>query len=153
MSYPGMRIGPDTRVTLHFSLANTEGVELTSSFDDEPATLTMGGGLLSEGLEMSLYGLREGDQQTITLTQQQAFGPRDEDKVQLLARNSFPAEIELEAGLVIAFETPEGEELAGIVVEWDEGEVTVDFNHPLAGQAVVFRVEILAVETGERSAG
>jgi FKBP-type peptidyl-prolyl cis-trans isomerase SlpA len=146
MSTPGLRIGPETRVTLHFSLANTDGEELTSSFDDEPATLNMGNGVLSEGLEMSLYGLQVGDHQTITLTQQQAFGPRDEEKVQLLARRSFPPDMALKPGLVIAFETPEGEELAGIVTEWDESEVTVDFNHPLAGQAVVFRVEILAVE-------
>lgn len=140
-------IAPHSRVTLHFSLATTEGVEIVSTFGGDPTTLTLGDGSLNEGLELALYGLTPGQEQTLTLTQDQAFGLRDEDKVQRLPVTDFPADMALEPGLVIAFETPAGEEVAGIVMDLTEQEVEVDFNHPLAGQEVVFRVQILEVES------
>ncbi|HHH38421.1 MAG TPA: peptidylprolyl isomerase [Sedimenticola sp.] len=143
-----MKIGPGARVTLHFSLADREGVALTSTFGEQPVTVEMGTGQLSEGVELALYGLQAGQRQTLTLTRQQAFGERDEARVQRLPRSDFPPGMELKRGLVIAFETAEGDELGGIVSDWDEKWVTVDFNHPLAGQEVVFTAEILAVEPG-----
>jgi len=139
-------IAPHSRVTFHFSLATTEGVEIVSTFGGDPTTLTLGDGSLNEGLELALYGLTPGQEQTLTLTQDQAFGSRDEGKTQRLPVTDFPADMALEPGLVIAFETPAGEEVAGIVMDLTEQEVDVDFNHPLAGQEVVFRVQILAVE-------
>ena len=140
-------ITPHCRVTFHFSLATTDGVEIVSTFgDDVPTTLTLGDGSLNEGLELALYGLTPGTEQTLTLTPDQAFGPREEGKTQRMPVTDFPADMALEPGLVIAFETPGGEEVAGIVMELTEDEVEIDFNHPLAGQEVVFRVQILDVE-------
>ena len=139
-------IASGSRVTLHFSLGNTEGAELTSTFEGEPARILVGDGSLIEGLEMALEGLRAGDEQTIALTAEQAFGARDEGLIHQLPRYDFSAELTLEPGLVIAFETPSGEELAGIVLEYDEHLVRVDFNHPLAGHDVLSRVRILEVE-------
>jgi len=144
-------IAPHSRVTFHFSLATTEGVEIVSTFGGDPTTLTLGDGSLNEGLELALYGLTPGQEQTLTLTQDQAFGPRDEGKSQRLPVTDFPADMALEPGLVIAFETPAGEEVAGIVMDLTEQEVEVDFNHPLAGQEVVFRVQILEVEQATES--
>jgi len=140
-------ITPHCRVTFHFSLATTDGVEIASTFgDDVPTTLTLGDGSLNEGLELALYGLTPGAEQTLTLTPDQAFGQRDEGKTRRLPVTDFPADMALEPGLVIAFETPGGEEVAGIVKELLEDEVEIDFNHPLAGRQVVFRVQILDVE-------
>ena len=141
-------IAPHSRVTFHFSLATTDGVEIVSTFgDDTPTILTLGDGSLNEGLELALYGLTPGQEQTLTLTPNQAFGPRDEGKNQRMPVTDFPADMALQPGLVIAFETPAGEEVAGIVMDLTEQEVEVDFNHPLAGQEVVFRVQILEVES------
>jgi FKBP-type peptidyl-prolyl cis-trans isomerase SlpA len=132
---------------MHFSLALVDGTEAASTFGDEPTTLVMGEGSLSEGLELALYGLVAGDEQTLTLEPDQAFGPRDENKIHPMPRTNFSPDMELEEGLIIGFTTPDGHELAGIVLEIMEDEVVIDFNHPLAGNEVVFRVEILAVET------
>lgn len=139
-------IAPGSEVTLHLSLATTSGFEALSTFGEEPETLVMGDGTLAEGLELALYGLRAGDTQTLTLTADQAFGQRDKTKIYQLPRDSFPSGEEPEPGQVIGFTSPQGEELAGTILEVSEGEVTVDFNHPLAGTEVVFRVEILDVK-------
>ncbi len=107
--------------------------------------MTLGDGSLSEGLELALYGLRAGDKQTLQLNSNQAFGPRDETRIHRVQKGGFDPGMVLEPGHVIAFEGPAGEELAGIVVEIGEKDVTVDFNHPLAGLELVFKVEILQV--------
>lgn len=141
------KIAPGSQVTMHFSLTLTDGTEAASTFGDEPTTIVMGEGSLSEGLELALFGLVAGDEQSLTLEPDQAFGPRNESKVHPMPRENFGPDMELEPGLIIGFTTPDGQELAGIVLEILDSEVIIDFNHPLAGNEVVFKVEILEVET------
>ncbi len=142
MKYP---ISPESTVTLHLSLALEDGTVAESTFEDEPLTFTMGDGTLVAGLELGLYGLRAGATQRLVLEPQQAFGLHDPDKLHALARKEFSAELELQPGVIIGFDTPSGEELPGTIVSLDDETVSVDFNHPLAGRVVVFEVEILAV--------
>ncbi len=139
-------IAPGCQVTLHFALATTDGIEAISTFEGEPTTLAIGDGSLVEGLELALYGLRIGNRQSITLSSEQAFGAWDKAKIHTLPRADFAPEMKLKKGLFIAFETEANEELGGTVKEIGETEVKVDFNHPLAGREVIFRVEILDVK-------
>jgi len=139
-------IAPGSRVTLHFSLALTDGTEALTTFDEEPLTFVLGDGSLPEGLELALYGLRQGNEQTLQLTPEQAYGFHDESLIHRMPRADFPPDIEPEPGQIIRFTTPAGEETAGRILELDADQVRVDFNHPLAGQDVVFRVVVLAVE-------
>ncbi len=149
MNKPTQEIAPGSEVTLHLSLSTTSGLEALSTFGQEPETFVMGDGTLAEGLELALYGLKPGDTQTLTLTADQAFGQWDKSRIQQLPHSNFPPTQELEPGLVMGFSLPDGGELAGTILKVDENEVTVDFNHPLAGREVVFRVEILEVK-GQR---
>ena len=146
MNYP---ISPASTVTLHLSLTLEDGTVAESTFEDEPLTLTMGDGSLAEGLELGLYGLRPGDTQRLELYPEQAFGLRDPGKVHQLPRADFDAEMVLEPGLVIGFNTPGGEELSGTILAFDDATVEVDFNHPLAGRVVIFDVEVIAVVLAE----
>jgi len=146
MKYP---ISPASTVTLHLSLTLEDGTVAESTFEDEPLTLTMGDGSLAGGLELGLYGLRPGDTQRLELYPEQAFGLRDPGKVHQLPRADFAAEMVLEPGLVIGFNTPGGEELSGTILAFDDATVEVDFNHPLAGRVVIFDVEIISVVLAE----
>jgi FKBP-type peptidyl-prolyl cis-trans isomerase SlpA len=130
---------------MHFSISLPDGTEAASTFGDEPTTFIMGDGTVSEGLELALYGLTAGDTQSLTLQPDQAFGPRDEAKVQPMPRANFNLEMELEPGLIIGFTTPDGHEVAGVVHELQDQDVVIDFNHPLAGIKVIFKVEVLEV--------
>jgi len=142
VKYP---ISPESTVTLHLSLALEDGTVAESTFEDEPLTFTLGDGTLVEGLELGLYGLKAGATQRLVLQPEQAFGRHDPDKLHQLARAEFAAELELEPGVIIGFDTPSGEELPGTIVSLTDESVAVDFNHPLAGQVIVFEVEIIEV--------
>jgi len=132
-------------VTLHLALTLEDGSVAESTFDEDPLTFTMGDGSLVHGLELALYGLRPGDTQRLALYPEQAFGPHDPERIHRLPRAGFPDDIELTPGNIIAFDTPEGEEIAGTLLSLDDHTVEVDLNHPLAGRRVIFDVEVIDV--------
>jgi FKBP-type peptidyl-prolyl cis-trans isomerase SlpA len=138
-------ITPGARVRMHFALALTDGTEAISTFADEPIDFTMGDGTLLPTLEVALYGLRAGDEQTLTLLPEQAYGPHDPALVHELSRAVFPDEMNPEPGKIVAFSLPDGNATAAAVVGVSGDAISVDFNHPLAGREVVFRVQILDV--------
>ena len=141
-----LTIGPGCRVTMHFTITLEDGTVADTSREGEPLTFTMGDGSLIEGLELALYGLKAGDRQVVTLDPREAFGFPDPDNVHRLPRGEFPADMPPEEGQIVAFSTPSGEEIPGAIVEVEEDEVTVDFNHPLAGHEIVFDTEIIAIQ-------
>ena len=141
-----LTIGPGCRVTMHFTITLEDGTVADTSREGEPLTFTMGDGSLIEGLELALYGLKAGDRQVVTLDPREAFGFPDPDNVHRLPRGEFPADMPPEEGQIVAFSTPSGEEIPGAIVEVGEDEVTVDFNHPLAGHEIVFDTEIIAIQ-------
>ena len=142
-------IGAGSTVTLHLLLALEDGQVAESSFDGEPHTFTMGDGSLLPGLEMALYGLRPGDTQHLVLHPAQAFGARDPARIHTMPRTSFTDDISLEPGLIIGFTDTGGTELSGTVLSVTDTAVEVDFNHPLAGHAITFDVEIIDVIPGD----
>ena len=138
-------IGAGSTVTLHLTLTLADGTVAESSLDGEPHTFTMGDGSMLHGLELALYGLRPGDTQRLMLHAEQGFGMRDPARIHYLPRADFADELALEPGLILGFTTPEGDELAGTVLSFTAETVEVDFNHPLAGHALTFEVEIIDV--------
>lgn len=142
MSY---NISPGSTITLHLSLTLEDGTVAESTFDGEPFTFTLGEGVLARGLELALYGLYPGDKQRIELTPEQTFGRRDPANIHRLPRSVFSPDLHIEPGVIVGFETPDGDELGGAVLALDEASVEVDFNHPLAGHVITFDVEIIDV--------
>ena len=136
----------NSEVTLHFSLALEDGTEAISTFDDEPMTITMGDGNFMPGMEMAIYGLKAGDEQSITLTPEQAYGYPDQQLIHELPVSDFGEELQPETGQVIAFTLPNGEETPGMILEVNDEIAKVDFNHPLSGHDVVFKVKILEIK-------
>lgn len=145
-------IQPGCRVTLHVRIRMADGSVAEDTFEEEPLELVMGDGTLHPNLELGLYGMKAGQEQTLTLTSEQAFGERDPASIHWLPRTDFPADIEPEPGLIIGFATPEGEEIPGAVLEVEADRVQVDFNHPLAGKPIHFDAKILKVETPDHDA-
>ena len=133
---------------MHFTLSLADGTVADSSRDGEPLRFVMGDGTLIEGLELVLYGLKAGDQQCLSIEPRDAFGFPEEENIHTMPRSEFPAEMQLEPGLIVGFTTPSGEEVPGAIQEIKGDEVVVDFNHPLSGHEVIFDVEILEVKPG-----
>ena len=140
MSLP---IDTGTSVTLHFSLALEDGYMVDSNFEGHPATFTVGDGNLLPGFEAVLMGLVDGDEREFTIAPQNAFGQHNPENVQAVERGNF-SEDELEVGAMYSFQNGDGE-LPGVIVELGDKEIMVDFNHPLAGQNIIFKVNIISV--------
>ena len=138
------QILPGSRVTLHFSLSLPDGTEAVSTFEEEPLTFEIGDRTFQPTMELALYGLKAGDEQTLTLTPGQAYGEPEPGLIQRLPRADFD-ELAPEAGQIMSFSVGEAGETLGVIREVNADEVVVDFNHPLAGHEVVFRVKILDV--------
>jgi FKBP-type peptidyl-prolyl cis-trans isomerase SlpA len=136
----------NSRVTLYYRIGLTDDQILEDNFDDEPITVQLGQDEMAEGLELALIGLQEGDEQTIDIGPDLAFGYVDETLFRALPRAEFDPDIQLEPGLIIEFATEDGETLPGTILEHNEEEVRVDLNHPLAGQTVRYSVKIVAIE-------
>lgn len=143
MSEP-LRIGTDTRVTLHFTVRLAGGEVVDSTRERAPASFRFGDGSLLPGFEQALLGLKAGDRRSVLLEPGQAFGERNAENLQVIDRARFAPGVELSRGLVLSFADKQGE-LPGVVMAFDDDKVTVDFNHPLAGREIGFEVEILEV--------
>lgn len=142
----GAMIAANSVVTMHFTLTLSDGTVAETSREGEPLQFQMGDGSIVIGLERALYGLQAGATQTILIDPADAFGFPDPANVHAMSSHDFSDDMALEPGVIISFTTPDGEELPGTVVEADDQQVMVDFNHPLCGHTVEFEVEILAVE-------
>ncbi len=141
-------------LTLHYRLSGPAG-DVINTFGGKPATLSLGTGELSPAVEQCLIGMPEGDHQTFVLPAGAAFGERNPEMQQWLARKVLtqmgdPNET-YRAGDVVQFPTPDGQgQFAGVVLqvrngEGQDGAVQFDFNHPLAGQPVTFEVHVIGV--------
>ncbi|MBS0392181.1 MAG: FKBP-type peptidyl-prolyl cis-trans isomerase [Proteobacteria bacterium] len=137
-------------LTLHYRLAGPAGTVI-NTFDDKPATLSVGTGELSPALEQRLIGMAEGARASFELAAGEAFGERNPDMQQWVARKLLndlgdPDE-DYTVGDVVEFPTPDGMgKYAGVALQVrDDGAVRFDFNHPLAGVPVTFEVQIIGV--------
>lgn len=145
------QIERNSLVTLHYRLGLTNGDVLEDNFDEQPMTVRLGCGEMAEGLELALIGLGEGQEETIDIGPELAFGFIDETLFRSIPRVEFDPDIELEAGLIIEFATEDDKTLPGTILDFDEVEVRVDLNHPLAGRTVRYSVHIVSVDNDTRN--
>jgi len=111
----------------------------------KPARLNIGDGTLSPAFEAQLASLNEGDKHSFTLEAVDAFGESNPDAIHYMDRTRFPADMELEVGVIVSFAGPGGSEIPGIVREVAGDSITVDLNHPLAGRKVTFELDVVKV--------
>ena len=137
-------------LTLHYRLSGPDGAELINTFNDKPATLSLGTGELAPAMEARLFGLPEGTHRSFTLEAGEAFGERNPELLQRVKRSLLdelgdPDE-QYHVGDVVQFPTPDGKgAYAGVVREIDGDSLLFDFNHQLAGRPVTFEVPLIGV--------
>ena len=147
-------IGADNEVILHFDLKLEDGSAADSTrVNNKPAKMVMGDGSLTPNFEACLLGLKKGDKKSFKLGPEDAFGQSDPNNIPYMDRSRFGADLKVEEGMILAFSQPDGSEIPGIIRSAAGDSVTVDFNHPLAGQTVIFDVEIIDVKPGVSAQG
>jgi FKBP-type peptidyl-prolyl cis-trans isomerase SlpA len=143
-------IQPGSFLTLHYRLAGPDGADVINTFNDKPATLSLGTGELAPAMEARLIGLPEGARESFALEAGEAFGQRNPEllqrvKLALLHEIGDP-DATYDVGDVVQFPTPGGQgAYAGVVREVGSDWLLFDFNHPLAGHPVRFDVHVIGV--------
>lgn len=139
-------VAPGDTLEIRYALRPRAGEDIISNFDDaEPDTLTLGDGTLSPMLEQWLLDLLPGERHVFLLDPWQAFGASQPDLVQTMPKSDLPADLNLEADQLFEFTMPNGQTLAGRVLEIGDKSIKIDFNHPLADLSIEFEVEIVRI--------
>jgi len=131
-----------SHIEIRFKLTLVDGTVVDQTEDVEVFAFQVGDGQLLNRLDALLIGLEIGTTAKFTLMPEQAFGLPDSSNFQVLPKADFPETMILKEGLVIGFTTPTGTEVPATVYEIRNDEVVIDFNHPLAGQALIFESKI-----------
>jgi len=131
-------------VSFHYELTNQEGEQLESSRDKEPMTYLHGANNIIPGLEKAMVGKSAGDKFQITVEPAEAYGERKEANIQRISAKHFKNLMKLAPGQVVGLQTKQGP-VQVTVVKIGRFNVDVDDNHPLAGQALTFDVEVTGV--------
>ncbi|WAL81950.1 peptidylprolyl isomerase [Pandoraea sp. XJJ-1] len=139
----------DSYLTLHYRIAAPDGADIVNTFEGTPATLQLGGGQMAPTLEQSLLGMTVGARRRTELAPEQAFGPRNPELLQRVSMKTLQENSNFgeaySVGDLVEFNAPSGGRYAGILRELGDGWALFDFNHPLAGQPIVFEVQIIGI--------
>ncbi len=137
-----MNIGQDKVVSIHYTLTNGSGEVLDSSSGGEPLAYLHGKGNIIPGLEKALEGRKTGEKLDVKVAADEAYGQRDENLVQKVPRRAFGGVAKVEPGMQFHAQTSQGQTRLVTVTGVQGDMVTVDGNHPLAGQDLNFAVEV-----------
>ncbi len=130
-------------VRVHYTVTLDNGTEIDSSAIGEPVKITIGNEQFFPGVESALMGMAEGDTKKVTLEPENAFGVHNPQLIQTIKRDSIPAKIKLEIGTVLEAKNEKGDLTPVKVVKFSDENVTFDFNHPLAGEALTFELTLV----------
>jgi FKBP-type peptidyl-prolyl cis-trans isomerase SlyD len=146
-----MSIQADHVVEIHYTLTNDQKEVLDSSRGSTPLPYLHGHGNIVPGLERALLGKAIGDKLTVTVSASDGYGEYDARLKKELPRSAFPKDSPVEVGAMFEASGPEGDTIVIRIVELNAETVHVDGNHPLAGQALNFDVEIVSIRPATKS--
>lgn len=135
-----------SKVSVEYTGKLEDGTIFDSTKDKAPISFTAGKGEVIKGFDDAIIGMKQGEQKTITITQEQGYGPRDEKLIQTVPRTVFPAEMKVEKGMGFSFKTPTGQVIHATIADSSLQEVTLDMNHPLSGRTLVFELKVANVD-------
>lgn len=132
-------------VSVDYTGTLQNGEVFDSSRNSQPLEVQMGVGQLIEGFERELRGMALNQKKSFTLSPEDAYGQRDESLTRDFARSDFPTDLEPQVGLTIGLQTAEGRRMPALITYLDEEKLSVDLNHPLAGESLTFDIEVVSI--------
>lgn len=132
-------------VRVHYTGRLKDGTVFDSSLGREPMELILGTGEVIPGFEQAVVGMNPGESKTFGVPAEQAFGPHREELVHEMDRKLIPPDLHLEIGEQLALRQPQGPSIRVTVTEISESSVTLDANHPLAGEDLTFDVQLVEI--------
>jgi FKBP-type peptidyl-prolyl cis-trans isomerase 2 len=146
---PAMPVTNGDIVRVHYVGALADGEKFDSSEGSEPLEFKVGAGEVIPGFEAAVVGLEPGGSTTVTIAPEDGYGPKHDQLVQKVSMADFSPETPPEVGGMVNLVAPDGDTLPGRITAIEGDTVTLDFNHPLAGETLVFQIELMEVVPGE----
>ncbi len=137
-------IGPGKAVKVDYTLT-VDNEQIETSVGKEPLQFTVGSNTIIPGLESQLTGMHEGEEKVITVAPADAYGVSDPQAIKEFPKTSMPQGADPKPGMVLQAKAPDGEEFPAVVKEVKGDNVVLDFNHPLAGKTLSFKVKVLSI--------
>ena len=131
------------KVRVHYTGTLSDGTQFDTSAQRGPLEISLGIGEVVPGFENAVMGMAEGETKTVTIDPNEAYGQRNPQLVHVVERERLPAEVDIQVGATLQASDGEGNVMRLVVVEFDDANVTMDGNHPLAGQALTFELTLV----------
>lgn len=132
-------------VRVHYTGKLNDGTVFDSSVGSEPLEFTVGSGQLIPGFEKAVTGMSAGEKTTAQIPSDEAYGPHSAEGLIEVPRSNIPTDIQLEIGQQLQMQTHDGRPVPVRVVAIEDASITVDANHPLAGQDLTFEIEVVGI--------
>jgi peptidylprolyl isomerase len=132
-------------VKIHYTGKLDDGTEFDTSLDDEPLEFTVGKQEVIPGMEQAVIGMAPGDSKTITIASDEAYGPYHDEMVLVVDRTEFPKEMEIEVDQQLSVMIEEDRSVIVTVTDVNDSTVTLDANHPLAGEDLTFDIQLVEI--------
>lgn len=133
-------------VQIHYTGTLDDGTQFDSSQGREPLEFEVGSGQVIPGFDKAVEGMAVGDSKSVRIEADEAYGQRHEQLVQQVDRSLLPDDLNPEAGMALQSSSPDGQVTQFVVTDVSDESITVDANHPLAGQALSFDIELVDIK-------
>ncbi len=133
-------------VKVHYQGTLDDGTVFDSSHERDPLSFTIGQGEIIPGFENAVQGMNQGDTKSVSIPPEEAYGSRQEENMLQVNQTDIPEEINPEEGMVLQVKTQDGQSRNVTVAEITEETVTLDGNHPLAGENLNFEINLVEVQ-------
>ncbi|MCU7843651.1 MAG: peptidylprolyl isomerase [Candidatus Thiodiazotropha sp. (ex Monitilora ramsayi)] len=132
-------------VRIHYTGTLDDGTQFDSSAGNDPIEFTLGNKTVIPGFEDGVKGMQVGEQKTVHITAEDAYGERNDSLVEQVPLQHFPDDLELKVGMHLQAQSPNGENFNVVVTALTDEAATIDGNHPLAGEALNFDLELVEI--------
>ncbi len=136
-------------IKVHYHGKLVDGTTFDSSEGREPLEFEVGSGMVIPGFDEGVTGMAVGDKKTVQIPAEEAYGPKQEDMIMEFPREKFPADMVPEVGMQLNMNNGQGQSFPVVIVEVQETVVILDANHPLAGQDLIFDLELVEINGGK----
>jgi len=134
------------KVNILFEAKLETGEIVLKTGEEQPFKVIVGDGNIPKSIEEILIGMKVGETKTVELGSNEAFGQKRDDLIMDLPKEGFESKAELEVGSKVSMKSPEGKTYSGTILEVKDENISVDFNHPLAGKNLLFAVTVVSIE-------
>ncbi len=133
------------KVNILYEVKLETGEIVLKTEEERSLEVVVGDGNILKSIEKILIDMKEGETKTIALESAEAFGPKIDDLIVDLPKEEFDSQVELDVGSRVSINSPEGKKFTGTVLEVKDENISVDFNHPLAGKNLIFTVTVVSI--------